>query len=100
MAHGLSLGTLVQVQGGDSDGALGQLVSYDDVADLFSVALISGTVVDLRPHEVNVPEFKRPGQGGDDSSFDLLLGPLRRPDLLGEWTCPARRACACGPLDR
>jgi len=92
IVNGLRLGTLVQVQGlpedqteHDTNGQLGQLVNYFREENKFEVACINGVTGKFDPKNVSVPQdLKKPGTGGDDTSFDVLLGPLTPADVLGE----------------
>jgi len=95
IVNGMRLGSLVQVQGqpeskGDgevpeTDGQLGQLVNYYRGSDKFEVACISGVTGTFDAKNVQVPkDLKKPGAGGDDNSFDVIIGPATTPDVLGE----------------
>jgi len=80
VANGLRLGTLVQV-----DGELGQLISYSSADDKFGVVLINGRQLQVSSSSVTVPaDLRKPGAGGGESSFDVLMGPRTPAKVLAE----------------
>jgi len=78
----LQTGCLVQV-GSDGLHALGQLQSIQDAE--CRVFLLSGEVVSVDPALLRLPDgLQKPLQGGDESSFDIVLGPQTSDIMLGE----------------
>jgi len=95
LVNGLRLGSLVQVKGQpektgdeqlpDTDGQLGQLVNYVRESNTAEVACINGVTGKFSLQNVQVPpNLQKPGTGGDENSFDILLGPATSSDVLGE----------------
>lgn len=65
------------------DGQYGQFVEY--VGDLATVAKLSGELVQVDVSELReVTGLQTPGQGGDERSFDIILGPQTQRDALAE----------------
>mmetsp|Transcript_19785 Transcript_19785/g.57398 ORF Transcript_19785/g.57398 Transcript_19785/m.57398 type:complete len:942 (-) Transcript_19785:53-2878(-) len=88
---GLRPGTLVEIVGApasplpeDVAGHLGQVVSYSEASNSFLVCTVSGYEGEFAASSLKAPEPKRPGVGGDADSFDLLVGPRLKEDLLAE----------------
>eukprot|EP00440_Ansanella_granifera_P036668 gb/GFBE01039780.1/.p1 GENE.gb/GFBE01039780.1/~~gb/GFBE01039780.1/.p1 ORF type:complete len:934 (+),score=220.82 gb/GFBE01039780.1/:1-2802(+) len=76
-------GCLVQVGSDTGLPALGQLQSIQDGE--CRVFLLSGDIVNVDPSAVRVPsKIHKPLQGGDESSFDIVLGPQTSDAMLGE----------------
>mmetsp|Transcript_89637 Transcript_89637/g.208795 ORF Transcript_89637/g.208795 Transcript_89637/m.208795 type:complete len:956 (+) Transcript_89637:161-3028(+) len=92
VVNGLRQGCLVRIAGiptkaGDPDynGKLGQLGEFDAAAMTFSVAFFDGTAVDFDVnHVVLANNLEKPGEGGAEDSFDLLLSSQTSPQVLGE----------------
>lgn len=95
IVNGLRIGSLVQVKGQpeksgdeevpDTDGQLGQLVNYVRDASTVEVACINGVTGKFDLKNVEAPKnLQKPGTGGDENSFDVLIGPATVPDALGE----------------
>lgn len=81
LVDGLRAGCLVRA----GDRGLGQLLSYDPASDKVEVMLLNGERALFDSKDVKAPDdFQKPGMGGDDSSFDLLLGPKTSQANLGE----------------
>mmetsp|Transcript_126995 Transcript_126995/g.284038 ORF Transcript_126995/g.284038 Transcript_126995/m.284038 type:complete len:940 (-) Transcript_126995:62-2881(-) len=77
---GLRIGSLVQV-----NGLLGQLTAYVKEDNRFKIVLISGETVEANPADVQVPkDLGKPGTGGDEASFDVLLGPQTADNCLAQ----------------
>mmetsp|Transcript_99921 Transcript_99921/g.254152 ORF Transcript_99921/g.254152 Transcript_99921/m.254152 type:complete len:961 (+) Transcript_99921:94-2976(+) len=90
---GLRAGSVVEVHGLSEvesqtydrrvNGELGQLLGYSEGA--FSVQLLNGIEGTFAPKHVRpAPGLQRPGEGGSERSFDLLLGPRTEPEGLGQ----------------
>jgi polyketide synthase-associated protein len=81
LINGLRPGSLVQAGG----QGLGQLLGYDRASDKAEVVLLNGTLVTLELKDIKVPEdFRKPAEGGDSSSFDVLIGPKTQESYLAE----------------
>eukprot|EP00747_Dinoflagellata_sp_TGD_P164522 gnl/TRDRNA2_/TRDRNA2_184576_c0_seq1.p1 gnl/TRDRNA2_/TRDRNA2_184576_c0~~gnl/TRDRNA2_/TRDRNA2_184576_c0_seq1.p1 ORF type:complete len:938 (+),score=185.40 gnl/TRDRNA2_/TRDRNA2_184576_c0_seq1:75-2888(+) len=80
--NGLHIGQLVEF----GSGNLGQLIDYLPDEDKFNVADIdSGDVVSAATNDVKAATgLQKPGLGGDDKSFDIVIGPRTRRDVLAE----------------
>eukprot|EP00747_Dinoflagellata_sp_TGD_P153563 gnl/TRDRNA2_/TRDRNA2_177407_c0_seq1.p1 gnl/TRDRNA2_/TRDRNA2_177407_c0~~gnl/TRDRNA2_/TRDRNA2_177407_c0_seq1.p1 ORF type:complete len:948 (+),score=187.45 gnl/TRDRNA2_/TRDRNA2_177407_c0_seq1:82-2925(+) len=84
---GLRIGCLVEVHDLKDDddllnGQFGQIVSC--AGDKFCVYLVSGQSRYLGPENLKVPDCKKPGEGGDRNSFDMLIGPQTNDNILAE----------------
>jgi len=76
----ITLGSLVKV-----DGELAQVVDYFPDQRTHSVTTVNGESKNVPANELTVIEdLGRPGQGGDEDSFDVLVGPRLISDVLGE----------------
>ncbi|CAE8600698.1 unnamed protein product, partial [Polarella glacialis] len=90
LVNGLRIGSLVELLSGEAgqqelNGRLGQLVSYEEQVGLFRVCLVDGSIRQVAAEQVRTLEdFRRPGLGGGAESFDLLVGPRHRQDVLAE----------------
>jgi len=89
LMHGLRLGTVVEVHNlpdGDLNGKFGQVVEWIEGANKFVVALVNGVTTEIDHSCLRMVDSARgmPGQGGGKDSFDLLVGPRLRDELLGE----------------
>nr|AQS99211.1 type I polyketide synthase [Gambierdiscus excentricus] len=66
----------------------GQLLGYSAEEDKFSVQMVvDGTVLTLDPmyvHKAPEERLAKPGEGGDEFSFDVLLGPRTQKHSVGE----------------
>lgn len=89
--NGLHQGSLVEVCGIDEtvspalkNGQRGQLTEYDD--GKFGVVLLqTGEYVQLDPAHVRAcSDLQKPGQGGDENSFDIIIGPRTKRHILGD----------------
>nr|AQS99287.1 type I polyketide synthase [Gambierdiscus excentricus] len=94
LINGLRPGCLVEIYGlnakqieeleKDVNGELGQLVCYSGDKEKFYVNLICGVEGYFSPANVKATaEQKRPGEGGSEHSFDLLMGPRTESETLG-----------------
>jgi len=64
---------------------MGQVTSYSRATNEFEVALLNGGQASFDAKNVATPkDFKKPGHGGDESSFDVLMGPNTPSDNLAE----------------
>mmetsp|Transcript_120112 Transcript_120112/g.299623 ORF Transcript_120112/g.299623 Transcript_120112/m.299623 type:complete len:960 (+) Transcript_120112:115-2994(+) len=80
--HGLSEEEL-QAHDCPANGERGQLLGYDEGA--FWVHLICGTEGRFDPKNVKAAEnLAKPGEGGDERSFDLLVAPRTDSEGLGQ----------------
>mmetsp|Transcript_76332 Transcript_76332/g.184697 ORF Transcript_76332/g.184697 Transcript_76332/m.184697 type:complete len:957 (-) Transcript_76332:109-2979(-) len=102
VVNGLHPGTLVEIvdlpepgQKGcppgisrDLNGSFGQLLHYSAEDAKFAVQMLEeGEYLDLPPANVRAaPEDKiqKPGLGGGESSFDIVLGPRTQKQSIGE----------------
>lgn len=89
--NGLHQGSLVEVCGIDEtvspalkNGQRGQLTEYDD--GKFGVVLLhTGEYVQLDSAHVRAcSDLQKPGQGGDENSFDIIIGPRTKRHILGD----------------
>nr|AIW63286.1 polyketide synthase AS3D902 [Azadinium spinosum] len=85
---GLHLGQLVQIFDSDTEfnGFLGQLADYNPETSKYLVAIIkTGDMISVDAEYVRtVLDCKGPGAGGNESSFDIVIGPRTSHDALGE----------------
>lgn len=90
VVNGLHIGQLVEIVESDistgDGGNLGQLDRYDPDTDKFGVSMIStGEYVDVDIKNVlAAPQLSKPGEGGGEDSFDLVIGPQTQRGVLGE----------------
>jgi len=96
--NGLRLGALVEIHSvpeeeieernlpRDVNGQLGQLLEFQSFSEQFQVILVdSGTKLEIGTEYVRaVRDYRRPGQGGDEYNFDVLLGPRTVRGALGQ----------------
>lgn len=83
IVDGLRLGSLVEVQGSSEN--YGQLVDWSRESDKFSVLRLNGVLEEVDRADVKAPmDLAKPGRGGDESSFDLVLGPRTPAEVIGE----------------
>mmetsp|Transcript_21376 Transcript_21376/g.45523 ORF Transcript_21376/g.45523 Transcript_21376/m.45523 type:complete len:941 (-) Transcript_21376:71-2893(-) len=83
---GLRPGILVEIDGDKAhQGQLGQLQRYVREEKQFEIKFISGETALIGEKFVRAPkDFKKPGEGGDEKSFDMLMGPQTSDALLAE----------------
>jgi polyketide synthase-associated protein len=100
LVNGLHLGQVVEILGTtssqqDYNGELGQLMDYLPEADKFVVSIVStGEVVQVVTDNVaTVVGCGGPGEGGDEDSFDIVIGPMTGRGPLSETltTCLANK---------
>jgi len=95
VVNGLHRGQLVEIshlpshKGGDElDGRYAQLQGYNPDSDTFSLQMLEdGVEVKVEPTFVQeVPNYslRRPGEGGAEDSFDVVLGALSNREVVGE----------------
>mmetsp|Transcript_44821 Transcript_44821/g.116019 ORF Transcript_44821/g.116019 Transcript_44821/m.116019 type:complete len:957 (+) Transcript_44821:89-2959(+) len=99
LVDGLRAGSLVEIHGlkdgqhadfdVDANGQLGQLLHYrgsgDENAGKFHVHLTSGVDAFFDPANVRAKtDLKKPGEGGGERSFDMLLAPRTDAEGLGQ----------------
>jgi polyketide synthase-associated protein len=97
LVEGLHLGQIVEITGNPTPGSdissstscngeLGQLTDYMPDIDKFCVSMMStGEDVRVTPKFVcTVSGCGGPGEGGDEDSFDIVLGPMTQKGPLGE----------------
>lgn len=88
---GLRVGCLVEIHGlgpteiaavgADVNGVVGQIVSY--AGGRFYVYLVCGLAAHFEPRNVRAAAaFRRPGEGGTEKSFDILMAPRTSPQAL------------------
>mmetsp|Transcript_69319 Transcript_69319/g.129473 ORF Transcript_69319/g.129473 Transcript_69319/m.129473 type:complete len:958 (+) Transcript_69319:48-2921(+) len=82
VVQGIRVGNLVQLHGLPEQGSrdlnnlLGQVVSCISSPPSFNVSLLTGESVQVEAKNVRVPtDLQKPGEGGGDDSFDMVLGP-------------------------
>ncbi|CAJ1362740.1 unnamed protein product, partial [Effrenium voratum] len=73
LLHGFRLGSAVEVDGVELNDRLGQLVSYSEKEETFTVALLNGSTRQVKPAQLAAA-----------SGFDLLVGPRHCQDFLAE----------------
>lgn len=84
--NGLHLGCIVQLTSGDFNGYKAQLCDYSADANTFSLAVLdTGDIIQVGAESVtgNV-DLKKPGEGGGEDSFDVVIGPRSRRDAIGD----------------
>eukprot|EP00913_Durusdinium_trenchii_P010706 g10045.t1 len=74
LLHGFRLGSVVEVDGADFNDRVGQLVSFSEKEETFSVSLINGSTRQVKPTELR----------SASQSFDILVGPRHCQDFLAE----------------
>lgn len=90
--NGLRTGSLVEITGVQSkpgaeniNGQIGQLGHYCHERDEFHVTLLNGFSADFKAeHVAEARSLGKPGEGGTDDSFDLVLGPESAHSILAE----------------
>jgi polyketide synthase-associated protein len=84
----MEAGTLVEISGmpdGDEsqNGQLGQVISFAD--GKYEVALVNGETPTLDSKFVKAPEsVQKPGVGGGQETFDMIMGPATQDAFLAE----------------
>jgi len=95
LVDGIRLGGLVQISdlseeqinalGQDVNGEFGQVIGYEGgPVDKFYVYLMCGAAGYFEPKNVNAAmDLKKPAEGGDETSFDMLMAPKTDAGALG-----------------
>jgi len=77
---GVALGSVVKV-----DDSLAQVVDYFPEDGQYQITKINGESKRVPCGDLTAPhDLGRPGQGGEEDSFDVLVGPRLIPDNLGQ----------------
>mmetsp|Transcript_133308 Transcript_133308/g.285041 ORF Transcript_133308/g.285041 Transcript_133308/m.285041 type:complete len:962 (-) Transcript_133308:62-2947(-) len=85
IVNGIRIGGLVEIcdldaaqietLGQDVNGELGQVVGYEGDIGKFHIFLVCGAAGFFEPKNVRLATVLKPGEGGDEHSFDMIMAP-------------------------
>lgn len=68
-----------------ADGTLAQVADFFPEDGQYSITTVNGECLKVSANELReAGNLGRPGQGGKEDSFDVLIGPRLDPEVLGE----------------